>query len=308
VQVCPVVCIMETDLANGQSSAAIEVFCSQSSIPLLIYTTPSTPELEEQAYLQGAACVLVKPVRAKLLITLLKRLRVTPTMEATAHVIIARFRAEAGNYLVPIETFHRMLVERRATNRLDEEFLVTLETSMGTAMRQLNRFFRKMWFLGAKCDAPPERLPIRPLLERASEVARRQWFGREPQVDIVIEEHLAARASLGYMEYALSELILNAWNANPVEPKVRVSAKAITTGSDVPRIQIEIEDNGPGFSLEALRESNRNWHTIEALAAGGGLVTSCKLVQCQEGTLKILPPKPACHGVVVITLPLARRP
>jgi hypothetical protein len=87
--------------------------------------------------------------------------------------------------------------------------------------------------------------------------------GRPPDANVCIAEN--------DLQHGQSSAVIEEFCS---KSSILLSAKDSTTGSDVLRLQIEIEDNGPGFPPEALREANQNWHTIEALAAGGGLMTS----------------------------------
>ena len=68
-------CIVDVELSNVQGVWFLEKLrrCAPKC-PIIIYTGAKAWEWEEEAYLQGAAHVLTKPVRPRLLTALLDRL------------------------------------------------------------------------------------------------------------------------------------------------------------------------------------------------------------------------------------------
>ncbi len=68
-------CLIDTELANVEGVWAIErVQRRVPRCPLIVFTGAKPAEWEEEAYLQGAQYVLSKPVRPRLLVSLLDRL------------------------------------------------------------------------------------------------------------------------------------------------------------------------------------------------------------------------------------------
>lgn len=69
------VCIADADLTGVQALWLVEGIRRRlPDCPMLIYTGATRPEWEEEIYLQGVRHILVKPVRARLINTLLERL------------------------------------------------------------------------------------------------------------------------------------------------------------------------------------------------------------------------------------------
>ena len=68
-------CILDADLADVKTTWSVEKLRRHlPACPILAYTSTKQPEWEEEAYLQGVTHVLTKPVKARLLSTLIERL------------------------------------------------------------------------------------------------------------------------------------------------------------------------------------------------------------------------------------------
>ena len=77
------VCILDIDLMGVEGIWAIERLRRRAAkLPLIAYTAYSQSEWEEEAFLHGVTHVLTKPVRGRLLNSLLERLFVNPTPRA----------------------------------------------------------------------------------------------------------------------------------------------------------------------------------------------------------------------------------
>src|SRR5439155_14945323 len=73
------VCILDVDLTNVQGAWSVEKLRRRAPrCPVIIYTQSKQWEWEEEAYLQGAAHVLTKPVRPRMLSALFDRLWPVP--------------------------------------------------------------------------------------------------------------------------------------------------------------------------------------------------------------------------------------
>src|SRR5262249_35503972 len=69
------VCILDLELTGVQSIWLLErIHRRAPKCPVVVYAGRKQPEWEEEAYLQGAAQVLTKPVRGRLLKLVLERL------------------------------------------------------------------------------------------------------------------------------------------------------------------------------------------------------------------------------------------
>jgi len=75
-----------------------------------------------------------------------------------------------------------------------------------------------------------------------------------------------------------------------------------------PNLQIEIEDNGEGFSAEAAQKAAAPFYTTRNVGLGLGLTVSRKIIESHRGRLEIVPPRPGLHGVVRVLLPVEPAP
>ena len=102
--------------------------------------------------------------------------------------------------------------------------------------------------------------------------------------------------------------MLNALQANPSDPKigVRLHAEGVENG---PRgLQIEVQDNGGGFTPEAAQNASAPFFTTRNVGLGLGLTVTRKIIETHHGKLEILPPKSGQNGLVRISLPLEPAP
>jgi signal transduction histidine kinase len=98
--------------------------------------------------------------------------------------------------------------------------------------------------------------------------------------------------------------MLNALQANPSDPKIGVRLQADANGGTAPGLQIEVQDNGAGFSPEAAQQASAPFFTTRNVGLGLGLTVTRKIIETHHGKLEIVAPKSGQAGVVRISLPL----
>ena len=69
-------------------------------------------------------------------------------------------------------------------------------------------------------------------------------------------------------------------------------------------LQIEVQDNGAGFTPEAAQKAASPFFTTRNVGLGLGLTVSRKIMETHQGKLEIVAPKLGQAGVVRISLPL----
>ena len=97
--------------------------------------------------------------------------------------------------------------------------------------------------------------------------------------------------------------MLNALQANPKDPRigVKLHTQAVQDHQDV---QIEVEDNGSGFSSEAAKMAPSPFFTTRNVGLGLGLTVSRKIIETHRGKLEIVPAQSGRAGLVRISLPM----
>ena len=98
--------------------------------------------------------------------------------------------------------------------------------------------------------------------------------------------------------------MLNALQANPADPKIGVRLHAESNGNGLQGLQIEVQDNGGGFTPEAAQKAARPFSRPATSGSGLGLTVSRKIIETHHGKLEIVPPKSGQAGLVRISLPL----
>jgi signal transduction histidine kinase len=107
------------------------------------------------------------------------------------------------------------------------------------------------------------------------------------------------------LKQALSEVMLNALQANPGTPQVAINARSQQDETGQPWVRLEISDTGAGFSSEALGEALKPFYTTRNVGLGLGLTVTQKIIETHHGNLQIIPTSKDRQGSVVISLPLA---
>jgi signal transduction histidine kinase len=98
--------------------------------------------------------------------------------------------------------------------------------------------------------------------------------------------------------------MLNALQANPTDARIGVRLHTQANGNAPRAIEIEVQDNGSGFTPEAVAKAPAPFFTTRNVGLGLGLTVSRKIVETHQGKLEIVPSKPGQAGIVRISLPL----
>ena len=69
-------------------------------------------------------------------------------------------------------------------------------------------------------------------------------------------------------------------------------------------LQIEVQDNGSGFTAEAAKRVPSAFFTTRNVGLGLGLTVSRKIIETHHGRLEIVPPQSGHSGVVRVSLPM----
>jgi len=102
------------------------------------------------------------------------------------------------------------------------------------------------------------------------------------------------------LKHALSEILLNALQANPKGTQVGV--KLHPGGDNGERaVTIEVQDTGSGFSAEAAEKIPAPFYTTRNVGLGLGLAVTQKIIESHHGKLEIVP---SPSGIVRVSLPV----
>jgi len=212
-----------------------------------------------------------------------------------------RMAHEIGNAMVPLSTHQQLLVEKYK----DKEFRESLDHALADGVKRVSRLVSQMRFLAREGNIEQEAVSVGELVNESYQEARKHLNVENAQLQlddggkpVVITGDRAA------LRHALAEIFLNALQANPKEPKILVRLKTVADGEGKQNLEIEVQDNGAGFTAEAAEKVPAPFFTTRAVGLGLGLTVSEKIIETHDGKLEIVPPQSGQHGIVRVLLPV----
>ena len=204
---------------------------------------------------------------------------------------------EIGNAVVPLSTHHQLLNERFD----DPDFRKSLDAALGESVKRIMRLNNQMRFLAREGQFESETFAVGKLVEDAFQEATRHQATAGAQLKFgIFDKQLTAVGDRAALKHALAEIMLNALQSNPGNAKVDVTLA--TAGSNGERsLQIEVHDNGGGFSAETAKRVPAPFFTTRQVGLGLGLTVSQRIIETHHGKLEIVP---SPTGVVRVSLPL----
>ncbi|MBN2508356.1 MAG: PAS domain-containing protein [Verrucomicrobia bacterium] len=230
----------------------------------------------------------------------LQRLEIETANLRLVRSMADRLAHEIGNTLVPLATHQQLLKEQYK----DPAFRESLETALADGMRRITRLVNQMRFLSREVPDAMEAIPLTQLVSEAFDEAQEQQPARPGRLECDIGSPLIfLNGDRAALRHALAEVMLNAIQANPQDPKVEVCATTEPRGGSAARVEIEVRDNGEGFTAEAAENVGKPFYTTRSVGLGLGLAVSRKIIETHRGSLTVVSPQPGHHGVVRIALP-----
>jgi signal transduction histidine kinase len=231
----------------------------------------------------------------------LRRLEVEAANLRLIRNMADRLTHEIGNAMVPLSTHQQLLGDKWK----DPEFRASLDLALADGVKRVTRLVNQMRFLARDTALTNESFPLAPLIEEAYQEACKYQPAKTAQLrydnankPIIVNGDRAA------LKHALTEVMLNALQANPTDPKIGVHLQANTNGTEPQGLRIEVQDNGSGFSPEAAQKGAAPFYTTRSVGLGLGLTVTRQIIETHHGKLEILPGKTGQAGVVRISLPL----
>jgi signal transduction histidine kinase/DNA-binding NarL/FixJ family response regulator len=298
-----------TDLPQALGAKVYQVLRSGTAIapfkhepegaPGTIYSVTVAPFQKQGSALPVSALLVVDDQTQS---EQLRRLEVETANLRLVKTMADRLAHEVGNAMVPLSTHQQLLAEKYK----DPEFRASLDTALAEGVKRVNRLINQMRFLARDSVTAIEQFPLSPLIEEAYQEARKYQpvkaalkyeNGGKP---VFISGDRAA------LKYALTEIMINALQANPNDPKVGVRLGADANGGVAGDLQIEVQDNGGGFTPEAVQKAVAPFYTTRNVGLGLGLTVTRKIIETHHGKLEIVPPQSGNSGMVRISLPMEK--
>jgi signal transduction histidine kinase len=147
--------------------------------------------------------------------------------------------------------------------------------------------------------------PLGPLIEEAFQEARRYQPAKAAQLKYEAgSTPIVMTGDRAALKHAFAEVMLNALQANPNDPRIGVRFQSSANASGRQGLQIEVQDNGTGFTAETAEQAPAPFFTTRNIGLGLGLTVSRKIIETHHGKLEILAPNLGQAGVVRISLPI----
>jgi signal transduction histidine kinase len=211
-----------------------------------------------------------------------------------------RMAHEIGNTMVPLSTHQQLLAEKYG----DKEFRESLDHALAEGVKRVTRLVSQMRFLAREGHIEQQTFPVGKLIEDAYAEARKY----QPVETAKLRYEKSGRpinitGDRAALKHALSEIMLNALQANPKSPTVDVRLLTEDNGGHHD-LRIEVQDNGSGFTAEAAKRVPSAFFTTRNVGLGLGLTVSRKIIETHHGKLEIVPPQSGQSGIVRVSLPL----
>jgi nitrogen-specific signal transduction histidine kinase/CheY-like chemotaxis protein len=267
-------------------------------LPGSIYSISIVPFQRPQSGLPGCALLMAEDLTQS---EQLRRLEVETANLRLIRSMADRLTHEIGNAMVPLSTHQQLLADKWK----DPEFRASLDVALADGVKRVTRLVNQMRFLARDATASQESFPLAPLIEEAYQEACKYQPAKTAQLRYdSANKPIIVNGDRAALKHAFAEVMLNALQANPVEPKIGVHFHSGSNGSGNPGLEIEVQDNGPGFTPEAAQKGASPFFTTRSVGLGLGLTVSRKIIETHHGKLEIVPGKSGQAGVVRIRLPL----
>jgi signal transduction histidine kinase len=136
-----------------------------------------------------------------------------------------RLTNEIGNALVPLSVHQQVLAEKLKGGKADSEFLKMMNRELAESVRRVTRLANQLRFLARETPLAAETFPLGPVLEEAYQEARKHQPTKA--ADLTIENDsrgVVCKGDRNALRHAISEVMLNALQANPDDAQVGVRA------------------------------------------------------------------------------------
>jgi signal transduction histidine kinase/DNA-binding NarL/FixJ family response regulator len=296
-----------SDLPQTVGSKIYQVLKTGTAIPTFkfepetgtIYNVTIVPFQRQSTAQPASALLMVEDLTQS---EQLRRLEVEAANLRLVRTMADRLAHEVGNAMVPLSTHQQLLADKYK----DPEFRASLDVALADGVKRVTRLINQMRFLARDSLISHEAFPVNPLIEEAYEEARKHQSVKSAQFKYEDEDKpIVMTGDRAALKHALAEVILNALQANPSDPKIGVRLHADSNGNGIVHdLQIEVQDNGVGFSPEAVQKAPSPFFTTRNVGLGLGLTVSRKIIETHHGKLEILPRKTGQSGIVRISLPI----
>lgn len=230
----------------------------------------------------------------------LRRLELEAANLRMVKTMADRLAHEIGNAMVPLSTHQQLLAEKYR----DPEFRASLDNALAEGVKRVTRLLNQMRFLARDSLVAHEPIPLSSLIQEAYQEARKYQPAKAgPLKYDTGGKPVFVNGDRAALKHAFTEVMINALQANPADPKVGVRLETDTNGEATADLSIEVQDNGGGFTPEAMQKAVAPFYTTRNVGLGLGLTVTRKIIETHHGKLELVPPVTGRSGIVRISLP-----
>ncbi|MBC8094381.1 MAG: response regulator [Akkermansiaceae bacterium] len=230
----------------------------------------------------------------------LRRLEVETANLRLIRTMADRLAHEVGNAMVPLSTHQQLLADKYK----DPEFRVSLDAALADGVKRVTRLINQMRFLARDSVLSQEAFAMTPMIEEAYQEARKHQPVKTAEFKYEDESRpFVVTGDRAALKHAMTEVIINALQANPANPKIGVRMHEHANGTGQ-KLEIEVQDNGTGFTSESAQNAPSPFFTTRNVGLGLGLTVSRKIIETHHGKLEIVTPKTGQSGIIRISLPV----
>jgi len=231
----------------------------------------------------------------------LRRLEVEAANLRLIKSMADRMAHEIGNALVPLSTHQQLLAEKFK----DKEFRESLDQALADSVKRVSRLISQMRFLAREGHIEQEAFAVEKLVEEAYQEARKHQSAEATKLQLESGgKPIVVTGDRAALKHALSEIMLNAMQANPKSPTVGVKLQTGPGHEGGQDLVIDVQDSGSGFSAEAVQKAPAPFFTTRNVGLGLGLTVSRKIIETHHGKLEIVSSQSGQPGVVRVSLPI----
>lgn len=185
---------------------------------------------------------------------------------------------EVRNNLVPVALYLSLLRRRLSEDSGSMDIL----DKVNSGVRALDTTVNDLLSFTAERDPRMDRVNLRNLVNDILDALAPQLDAQEIEIEVDVPSALAVRADHDMLRRAVLNLVLNALDAMPD------GGELIITGVDgLYGCELEVADNGPGLSDEALRRACEPFYTTKSTGTGLGLAIVQRTAEMHGGRFSV---------------------
>ncbi|HYG21939.1 MAG TPA: ATP-binding protein [Verrucomicrobiae bacterium] len=286
-----------------KTGTAIPPFKFQpEGVPGAVYNVSIVPFQRQTGTQPASALLMVEDLTQS---EQFRRLELETANLRLVRTMADRLAHEIGNAMVPLSTHQQLLADKYK----DPEFRASLDAALADGVKRVTRLINQMRFLARDSVLAQEAFPVTPLIEEAYQEARKHQPVKSAEFQYKDEDKpFVVTGDRAALKHALTEVIINALQANPSNAKIGVSLHEHANGNGRPALEIQVQDNGTGFTSEAAQNAPSPFFTTRNVGLGLGLTVSRKIIETHHGKLEIVAPKSGQSGIIRISLPVDAAP